>query len=197
MAQRNTTKGGSHVKDNNRNTAIISCNVCQDLIPLVKDAVASEDSQILVHNHIQDCKECQSIYGSIDIIQPQDLNDQRNIKTIRKHLYTCGVILILLGTLLGIGLTNSMGMFYNIILMPLVGATGYVLLKHRWMFVPITVFILSYLWILVGSLSEWKYMKGELFTMPLFFSFIYTILTFVGIFTGFLLKFAFKKERIK
>ena len=36
----------------------ISCQVCLDLIPLVKDNVASEDSKKLVLEHIRQCEAC-------------------------------------------------------------------------------------------------------------------------------------------
>jgi predicted anti-sigma-YlaC factor YlaD len=40
----------------------ISCQVCLDLIPLVKDNVASEDSKKLVLEHIRQCEACKDEY---------------------------------------------------------------------------------------------------------------------------------------
>lgn len=46
----------------------ISCEVCLDLIPLVKDNVASEDSMNLVQEHIQECESCKNEFNSeVDI----------------------------------------------------------------------------------------------------------------------------------
>lgn len=36
-------------------------------------------------------------------------------------MYLIGILLILIGDLFGIGLSNSMGMFYNFIIMPIIG----------------------------------------------------------------------------
>lgn len=39
--------------------AKISCDVIKDLLPLYQDEVCSEDSQLLVEEHVQACSECQ------------------------------------------------------------------------------------------------------------------------------------------
>ena len=40
----------------------ITCDVCMDLIPLVQDGVASQDSVLAVENHIKNCF-CKHIYA--------------------------------------------------------------------------------------------------------------------------------------
>ena len=40
------------------------CGICRDLIPLVKDDVASEGSREYVHEHIKECRECFDEYES-------------------------------------------------------------------------------------------------------------------------------------
>ena len=41
----------------------ISCEICLDLMPLVKDEVASDDSKKAVYEHFENCSSCQEIYG--------------------------------------------------------------------------------------------------------------------------------------
>lgn len=48
----------------------ISCDVCRDLIPLVADGVASEDSEALVHAHVTHCPACQAYLDSGGIQLP-------------------------------------------------------------------------------------------------------------------------------
>ena len=40
----------------------ISCDICMDLIPLVRDGIASEDSRAAVEEHIKDCAVCRAAF---------------------------------------------------------------------------------------------------------------------------------------
>ena len=43
----------------------ISCDICMDLIPLVKDGIASEDSCDAVKKHISKCEKCKVEFDEI------------------------------------------------------------------------------------------------------------------------------------
>lgn len=43
----------------------LSCDTIQDMLPLVAEDIASEDTVKLVNEHIKDCKECKQEYDSI------------------------------------------------------------------------------------------------------------------------------------
>ena len=47
------------------------CNVAKDLMPLVIDGVASEDSQQYVDEHIAECTECALTYGAMKVELPR------------------------------------------------------------------------------------------------------------------------------
>ena len=47
------------------------CNVARDLMPLVIDGVASEDSQQYVDEHIAECTECAMTYGAMRVELPR------------------------------------------------------------------------------------------------------------------------------
>lgn len=47
------------------------CNVARDLMPLVIDGVASEDSQQYVDEHIAECTECALTYGAMKVELPR------------------------------------------------------------------------------------------------------------------------------
>ena len=36
----------------------IDCEICMDLIPLVKDGIASEESYKAVEEHVKECETC-------------------------------------------------------------------------------------------------------------------------------------------
>lgn len=176
----------------------ISCDVCLDLFPLVKDGVASEDSIAIVNEHIDCCKGCKDIFNRENINKDIQINDKKVIGSIKKKLYLTGILLILIGGLFGIGLSNSMGMFYNFTIMPIIGVCSYFLLKNKWFYAPTGVFVLAYFWLLIVYFIEGILEHStiiQFFTAPLVLSSIYTILTIVGVIIGGLLKFAFKKEK--
>ena len=41
----------------------ISCDICRDLLPLVQDGVASEDSRAAVEAHLRSCPACRALAG--------------------------------------------------------------------------------------------------------------------------------------
>ncbi len=43
----------------------ITCDICMDLMPLVQDGVASEDSENAVKKHISECESCKKIYDEL------------------------------------------------------------------------------------------------------------------------------------
>ena len=48
----------------------ISCDMCIDLMPLVQDGVASEDSRNAVLQHLQECPDCRALYeGEIPLYE--------------------------------------------------------------------------------------------------------------------------------
>jgi hypothetical protein len=181
---------------NNKSTNI-SCDVCLDLIPLVIDKVASDDSCTLVYEHIKTCESCRAAFENTDTHFDTTVDDKKIINAIKKSFYFTGFIFIVFGALIGIYLSNSSGVFYNFLIMPIVGACAYLTLNEKSYFIPLAVFVLSYMWQLIQNIYDGALASGfklELFYTPLFFSIIYVCLTILGIVIVALLKFAFRKE---
>lgn len=183
---------------NIENTSI-SCDICLDLIPLVRDKVASDDSNALVFEHIKNCESCREEFEHTNIASANEIDDDKIIKSIRKSLFLTGFVFVFCGALLGVYLSNSSGMFYNFLIMPIVGGCGYLTLKRKWYFAPLGIFVLSYVWLFIqnfidGGLSGFRV---ELIWIPLFLSSIYTGLAVLGVAIAALLKFAFRKEAVK
>lgn len=174
----------------------ISCDICLDLIPLVEDNIASEDSRIAVVEHIKNCESCREYFSEEKAKIPK-MNDKKVIYKIKKQLYLFIIGIIILGAILGMALTDGIGMFYNILIMPIIGALGYFVFSKKSYYVPLTLFFLIYIWLLIkyvveGMFSYTPFISALL--MPGYWALMYTGLCVLGIVIGILLKIAFRKE---
>ncbi len=176
----------------------LPCDVILDMIPLVRDNVASNETTQIVQDHIETCESCKAEFHQLEIVPPHELNDKKTIHAIKKGIMLSGFMLLFAGALLGVALSFSAGMFYNFYIMPLVGALAFIFLKDKCYFGPIGVLIISYVWMLVQNIIESVESSGftfEVFFYPIGFSIIYVCLNIVGILIAWLFWFAFKKER--
>jgi hypothetical protein len=173
-----------------------SCNVILDLIPLVKDGVASDESTILVNDHIKNCKSCQSEFETLEDItlQESSIKDKKIIFAMKRSIFVTQIIILISGGILGIALSDSMGMFYNFTIMPIIGGVSVVTFKKKWYFTPIVIFTLSYLWQTIANIVADGFEWFALYT-GLYYSIFYTFLTLLGVIIAMLLKITFKKER--
>lgn len=174
----------------------VSCNVIFDLIPLVKDGVASDDTTVIVNEHIKCCERCKSEFQTFQtskIEQPR-IRDEKIILAIKRSIFITQLIILIAGAVIGVALSNSMGMFYNFIIMPIIGGVSFVSFKKKWYLASITIFVFTYLWQTITSIMEGGFEWSAL-TIGVYFSIIYTTLVGIGVIISVLLKFAFKKER--
>ncbi|MBU5427669.1 zf-HC2 domain-containing protein [Tissierella pigra] len=171
----------------------ITCNICMDLIPLVKDGVACTDSEKAVFEHLKECADCNSFFKDLD--QKPIINDKKAFGKIKKQVNLSILIITVLSILFGIGLSMSENMFYNIVIMPVIGVVSFIILKNRAYVVTVFVFVVSYIWHFVMFYSEISY-GGFLSNLiaSLYWALIYSGLCALGTLIVFLLYFAFKKE---
>lgn len=176
----------------------ISCDICMDLMPLVKDGVASEDSNNIVINHINQCSECRNIFEETPNKIPA-IDDKKVISKIRNRLVFAGLMLIFMGSIMGLALSESEGMFYNVLIMPTIGAISYFVLRKKSYIVPIIMFGFVYIYHLIKYIFEAEKMNTSqlisLLPLPIFWSIIYSGLCALGILIGFLLYIAFRREK--
>lgn len=78
-----------------------SCEIIQDLIPLVKDHVASQASIKLVEEHIRECDDCKQELETLAIV-PREVNDKRVLFSIKKKLFLAMSALLLVGACMGL-----------------------------------------------------------------------------------------------
>ena len=174
----------------------ISCDICKDLIPLVKDNVASEDSYNLVKKHIYECDKCKVLFDE-NIEVNLNINDEKVISKIKSQLIFIALILVVLGSVIGLGLSESEGMFYNILIMPVIGILAYFALRKKSYIVFLIIFAFTYLYHLIKYMVDGIFDKSQLLSSlltPLIWTIIYSGLCATGMLITFLLYIAFKKE---
>ena len=101
----------------------LSCDVVLDLIPLVKDGVASEASVLLVYEHLDKCENCRNEFEVLDNfnLNNADIKDEKIISAIKRSIFISQFIVLIAGGIFGIALSNSMDMLYNLIQYLLLG----------------------------------------------------------------------------
>ncbi|MGL5692687.1 MAG: zf-HC2 domain-containing protein [Peptostreptococcaceae bacterium] len=174
----------------------ISCDTCMDLIPLVKDEVASEDSYKAVMEHVEECESCKVILLS-NQIKKESMDDKKVISKIKKQLLMLATILVIAGSIIGIGISESEAMFYNILIMPIIGGLGYYILKNKSYLLSVIIFLAVYVYHLIKYIIEGLFNEASIMSLlvaPSLWSFIYSGLCLLGTLIGFLLYIAFKKE---
>lgn len=175
----------------------ITCDTCLDLIPLVKDKVASEDSKKLLEDHVKECQTCKEIYESFDR-QEVVMDEKHILDKIKRQLMLLSMLAIVGASILGLALSETIGMFYNIIIMPSIGIVAYFALGKKSYYVPFALFLFSYIWLFIKYIAEGMLGEGIIFgvfTIPIYWSAIYTGLCGLGLIIGFLLKYAFGREK--
>lgn len=172
----------------------ITCDMCKDLIPLVKDGIASADSGLAVKEHIKECEACKKLYES-GTAEPSELNMDLELElgNLKRKLQIFSVVLMMFGVFFGLSLTASEEMFYNSLVMPVVGALGYVIFRWKAVYqIPILLLVMQLLINCFGMVRGMEIMPvmGVVTWVG-----IYTIFVELGVLVAGLLHFAFRKER--
>ena len=168
----------------------ITCDMCMDLMPLVQDGVASDDSISSVTEHLKSCPNCAALFeGQI----PEPADNTNIIKKIQQKTYLFMGMILMFGVFFGLSLTASSDLFLNTLIMPFIGAVGYYLFRLKAMYiVPFLLFVTH----LITNLFNWvRGMEYLDFPSILAWSGIYSVFAIVGIVIAGLLHFALKKEK--
>ncbi|MBR5517289.1 MAG: zf-HC2 domain-containing protein [Firmicutes bacterium] len=167
----------------------ITCDMCIDLMPLVQDGVASEDSVKAVTEHLTSCPSCSALFeGQI----PEPSNKSNILKQMQKQLYTFMSMVLMCGVLFGLSLTASNELFYNTLIMPFVGLVGYGMFRFKSAYIiPCLLFLAHFI------TNAFNWIRGLEFldtTSLLLWSGIYSVFAVIGITIAALIHFALKKE---
>lgn len=172
----------------------ISCDICKDLMPLVKDGIAGEDSRLAVEEHMKECESCRIMYGKVvsGVSESNiELQMEAELGKLKRKLQIFSAVLMMFGAFFGLSLTASQEMFYNSLIMPVIGALGYVLFRWKAVYrVPVLLLIMQLLINFLGLARGMEYMA--VIEVVLWVG-IYTIFVEAGVLVAGLLHFAFKK----
>jgi hypothetical protein len=189
--KRNLRKGGVSV--------MVNCDVIRDLIPLVNDDVASEESKKVVNDHCESCSDCRKLLTNEISYQPKD---EKIIKALKKSVLTTQLAIVAIGILIGIWFTGSNNALYNFYIMPFVGGLAYFTLRKKSLYVPIFIIVLTELLQLLkaipylkSSIVENLQNLGTIIYGALFYAVIYALLSVIGIVISFLLSYAFGRDK--
>lgn len=135
----------------------LPCDICRDLLPLVRDGVASEASRRAVEEHVAHCEACRELWG--EEAPPPPLHRERVLGRIRRRLYAWQGAMTAAGLILGMVLANTGQAGYNILLLPVLGAVAQWLSPRRARWLPLLV------WGLITAVTLWSnadYLLGRL-----------------------------------
>ena len=135
----------------------LPCDICRDLLPLVRDGVASEASRRAVEEHVAHCEACRELWG--EEAPPPPLHRERVLGRIRRRLYAWQGAMTAAGLILGMVLANTGQAGYNILLLPVLGAVAQWLSPRRARWLPLLV------WGLIAAVTLWSnadYLLGRL-----------------------------------
>ena len=172
----------------------ITCDICKDLLPLVKDGIASEDSRLAVEEHVKECEECKKLYhGAAEDKSSINPDLEQELGKLKRKLQIFSVVLMMFGVFFGLSLTASEEMFYNSLIMPVIGALGYVIFRWKAAYqVPLLLLVMQLLINCFGLVRGMEIMPVMGVVMWVG---IYTVFVEIGVVVAGLLHFAFKKEK--
>ena len=168
----------------------ISCDIIQDLIPLVIDQVASEDSIQLVKEHIIDCQQCRAMYEEMKRPSLSKGKEAGLLKRMQKTMLMKEALLLAIGiALVNYMIGDGYLLFMNILVLPIIGAGSYFILRSKWYYALIGVAVFMAVYTISSALVvPYHYFSEVFFILPAL------LLTLLGVGIGALLFYAFAKE---
>ena len=169
----------------------ISCEMCMDLIPLVQDGVASEDSTSAVKEHIANCPQCRALYEERPPVEADRSRINRKIKTKLRSFFA---FLVLIGIFFGFSLLVQEGFFYLLLFLPILGGSSYVV--FRWKALWKMPILLGVLLLIANGVAVLQGEEVHLLGIALWMI-INSLMTDIGTLIVGLFHFAFRKENLK
>ena len=167
----------------------ITCDMCMDLLPLVRDGIASADSEAAVRQHMERCPACKAaLEGEL----PQTSDSRSVYRKLVKHIRLMALLMLLFGLCFGLSLSGDGDLFYNVWLMPLLGAIGYGLFRWKALWtVPLLATLAHFAMNALGLIWEGEFLPWN---AQLVWSFYYGLFAVVGTTIAGLIHFALRKE---
>lgn len=112
----------------------VPCEIILDLIPLVKDNVASEGSINLVSEHLKICASCKLEFGNDALPIPKEVDDKKVLSSIKKKLFLITSALLFLGAIIGMTVNQSTSPSFMLVIMIVLSLVvmGILIFKSDW-----------------------------------------------------------------
>ena len=172
----------------------VSCEVCMDLIPLVRDGAASEESRELVERHAEGCEACRVLLREESPAVLERERDRELIKRLKRPLFWIGVVLMVIGAAVGTAYTYSTVSGYSLIIMPLLGVLGTMLFGKRWWWMPVGQLLFSGVWLLIYHLIQDVSRWWAAVLAAGIYALLYALLVTAGALMALLLRYAFRRR---
>ena len=167
----------------------ITCELCMDLLPLVLDGVASPDSNMAVEHHLASCNVCREHCHDKT---PPPIDTYKSWEKIHFQLQISFGTIMMLGIFFGLSLTTERNIFYNTLIMPIIGLLGYIIFQKKALYcVPILILIthcFTNFFCIIRDVEHLK-LRGLLIS-----TFLYSIFSIIGTVIGILFQYAFRKD---
>ena len=148
---------------------INECHIVSDLLPLYAEGMLSDPTTISVKEHLASCEKCRAELAEIEkgatlcqqaqIDPPVESAFTEAQKRLLRRMQFFFAMLLLPGILWGFGLMMGERLFYNAILMPLLGALGYAVFRKRAFYVmPVMLLITHLVFLLLQRWQEQEYL---------------------------------------
>ena len=166
----------------------ITCQMCMDLMPLVRDGIASDDSTAVVRRHLQHCPDCLAAFdGELPVS-----DGSRAMAGVRRQLQLLGAMGLMFGIFFGLSLTGGSHLFYNILIMPMIGALGYSLFRWHSLYKVPALLLVTHL--LTNGLSLVRGVEHLDPASLVLWTALYALFACLGALIAGLLHFALRKE---
>ena len=177
------------------------CKIVSDLLPLYSENLVCEETEEFVKNHLSECDACKKEFESLqngddlkEAFNEETTKPVEDIKPFKKimkkmnlQVHSISYLLIIFFIFFGFLSMNSV--FYNSLIMPIVGAFGYIIFRFRAFYkLPILLLVINFL------ACIFKFAEVELYDI-FFWTAIFTAFVFVGIIIAYLIHFALRKEK--
>lgn len=137
----------------------LCCAVVQDLMPLVRDGVASAESEALVQAHLETCADCRALWDSLPAAgtAPAQPDDAAVLKTVRTHVRLWLLVVVVVGLALGMAVLNSgraTGLIF--VIFPLTCGIACWFDDVIWKLIPVLAGGIAAIEFLPGFVSTWQ-----------------------------------------
>lgn len=182
------------------------CNIVRDLLPLYVEDMVSVDSASFIEEHLHECssckRECENMKNSnewetFSVKQGEKKQFQKAFQNVKRKLWLVYFGLMLVGLIIGLSLTSGIEVFYNVLIMPVIGIVGYVIFRWKALYkmpalLTVLHVVINFINFLLESYGHDVYCIE--FSGLVLYTFIYSIFICIGIVIAGLLHFAFTKE---